>query len=184
MPRHGQKLGKYHRTEVIDMRRMRRLIERCSSLDYKALFSLLWLTGCRISEALSLTKQDLSVRDQELAIRLKRLKRKDGLVSLVYAPLQAEFCGHLLMYLRQVKSGQLWSYNRTDVWKTLKSFDSELTLHDFRRNRANRFAAKKASIWEMLSFFGWKSTSTPTAYLEKAGGLGHQLSPLLLEEHE
>lgn len=179
MPRKGQVLGKYSRTETIDVRRMKRLIERCPSLDYKALFALLWLTGCRISEALNLKKSDFSLRGGELVIKLKRLKRKDGLVSEVCLPL--EVCHYILQHLQRVKS-KVWTFSRVDAWKMLKSLDNGLTLHDFRRHRCNFMAENKATLWQMLSFFGWKSTSTPLKYLESKGALGRELSPLLLKE--
>lgn len=181
MPRKGQKLGKYRRTETISLDRMKRLIQKCPSLDWKALFSLLWLTGCRISEVLSLRKSDFRIEGDYLVVSIQRLKRKDKPLTDIHLPLRSRFC-HFIMEYARTRKGQLWSCSRTEAWKMLKSLDARLTLHDFRRHRANFMARKRATVWEMLSFFGWKSTSTPTAYLEKHGGLGRQLSPLLLEE--
>lgn len=62
---------------------MRELLNKLPPNNYGMLFQFLWRTGCRVTEALSITKKDLNFNDLEIRIRwLKNRKYQTRIIPM------------------------------------------------------------------------------------------------------
>ncbi len=98
----------------------RRFVLHATKLPRRnALFCLaIYYTGCRLSEALALRRQDI---DSELkAIRIRSLKKR-GKLEIRRVPVPAFLLTGLIDIGPQNEGKPLWPFSRTTVWRLIKS---------------------------------------------------------------
>lgn len=98
----------------------RKFIQHAVNLPKReALFCLaIYYTGCRISEALALRRQDV---DPEMnAIRIRTLKKRDKR-EIRRLPIPTFLVGGLLGIAQWDESSLLWPFSRTTGWRVIKS---------------------------------------------------------------
>lgn len=76
--------------------------------------TMIW-TGCRISEALSLTRNNIALEEQMIVVRT--LKKGDRIV-MRSIPLPPDLAAALVQYSKG--TGRLWPWGRTRAWKVVK----------------------------------------------------------------
>ena len=110
----------------MDYQEFTHLIEEAPRKDQMFL-SILYLSGCRVSEALALTYKDLNIYEDMLYIQFKRLKG-----SKQNSPQQIP----LIYLLRDILtlSGVLFPFSRTTAYRIVKRYFPELYPHYFRMN--------------------------------------------------
>lgn len=83
--------------------------------SHRALCYVLTFTGCRISEALSLTRDQLD--DKLYTLSMRTLKRRRIVFRSV--PIPEPLC-HLLRKLPRRSDGRLWHIHRTTAWRIVR----------------------------------------------------------------
>lgn len=86
--------------------------------------TLVW-TGCRISEALALTGNRVSLDEQMIAI--VSLKKR-GKMHVRQVPVPAEFANELSRFGVRA-DGHLWPWGRTKAWQLVKSLMNDAGIH-------------------------------------------------------
>lgn len=99
----------------------------------RAFLTILFFAGCRVSEALSLTSDDLSKGKDLLYIQFFRLKG-----SKQTDPQQIPWTDALMWLAFQ--EGKLFSFNRKTAYNTVKKVFPSLYPHYFRMNRITKTA--------------------------------------------
>lgn len=112
------------------------------------LIKFLYHTGCRISEALVVTKKDIDFENNVLIIHNQKAHRKD------IFPLYPELTSLLKAYISTHGDDLLFNYNRRYVLDTFRKASDKLslpkyTLHDIRRTFITKYS-KILSPLELL----------------------------------
>ena len=96
--------------------------------DRQALLSILFFAGCRVSEALALTSNDINCTSDTIYIQFFRLKG-----SKQTDPTEVPRADALLWVCEQ--EGKLFTFGRQTAWRTVKKVFDDLYPHYFRMNR-------------------------------------------------
>lgn len=114
--------------------------------DRQAFLNLLFFSGCRISEALALTANDISCTNETVFVQFFRLK---GSTQTDPLPLPRNTYLNWLCY----QTGDLFSWCRTTGYNIVKRAFPELYPHYFRMNRFTDIA-EKFPLATVVSFSG------------------------------
>lgn len=145
------------------------MIERAKSLRNKAMIALLYLTGARISEILSVKREDFVVDEKKkmIIVNISVEKRGENWVHSVPMGFNAPFMTYIARWLDANNSGLLFPIGRIRAWRIVHQLNSDVWPHAFRRNRGNRLIDKGASPHELMTWMGWKSISTADNYITR-----------------
>ena len=99
--------------------------------DRQALLTVLFFAGCRISEALALTADDISCTSETIFIQFFRLKG-----SKQTDPQELPRADALVWLCEQ--EGRLFPFSRMTAYRTVKKVFSDLYPHYFRLNRITK----------------------------------------------
>ena len=171
-----------------------RLVEASPSLMMKCFVAVLFETGGRVSEVLSLRKRDFADRGDYLEVRLPVLKRyvkvdevpdpgKPSGRRWVTESIRDEFrtipilkesplLPYIEAYLRTLRDDDLlFPFTRQTAFNRLrrigKQVDGNLELypHWFRAQKASQLASEYGfSVYDLKEFFRWTNLSTPEMY--------------------
>src|ERR1700722_4132588 len=86
------------------------------NLRNRALCHVLVFTGCRISEALALTRDSLDI--EALTVTIRTLKRRRTVFRVIPVPKETI---DLLRKLATAADGRLWEYHRGTGWRLVKA---------------------------------------------------------------
>ena len=125
MPRYNKKI-----TRTMKYQELKKGIEDLPE-DRQALLSVLFFAGCRISEALALTADDISCAGDTIFIQFFRLKG-----SKQTDPQELPRADALIWLCEQ--SGKLFPFHRVTAYRTVKRAFSDLYPHYFRLNRITK----------------------------------------------
>ena len=139
---------------------------------------MLWMSGCRISEALAVKRSDIKADEDYLYITILPLKHwiktKDGVKKTsfpVSLPLPRKNTIFTKFIIRQslsvIGNGKLWDMDRTTAWRRITELNPKIYLHTFRYTRATHFANKGIKEDKMKKWFGWsKQSHMPSRYID------------------
>ena len=128
MPRYNKKI-----TRTMDYPEFKASIERLP-IARQALLTLLFFSGCRISEALALTSDDIHCSSDMIYIQFHRLKGSKQ-TDPQEIPLVPKVNCLLWMCSQE---GRLWSFSRRTAVNIVKSVFPDLYPHYFRMNRMTK----------------------------------------------
>jgi len=97
----------------------------------QALLSVLFFAGCRVSEALALTSNDINCTSDTIFIQFFRLKG-----SKQTDPQEVPRADALIWICEQ--EGKLFPFSRMTAYRTVKKVFSDLYPHYFRMNRITK----------------------------------------------
>ena len=119
--------------------------------DRQALLTLLFFSGCRISEALALTDQNITCTENTIFVEFYRLKgsKQTDPVHLPRVDALRWVC---------TQTGKLWPFSRTTGYRTVRKAFEQLYPHFFRMNRFTN-VAEKHGLATMINFSGLAPTS-------------------------
>lgn len=104
----------------------RKFIElaNCKPIDERLFCNVLAFTGCRISEALLLTRN--SVEPELKSVIIKSLKKRNN-THFRSVPIPAQIVSELVAWIDADQSSQpyLWNWSRTKAWMVVKSVMKE-----------------------------------------------------------
>ena len=111
----------------------------------QAFLSILFFAGCRVSEALALTSQDISCTGDTIFIQFFRLKG-----SKQTDPQELPRADALEWVCEQ--EGKLFSFSRMTAYRTVKKVFSDLYPHYFRMNRITKTDIKfgDATVYQVF----------------------------------
>lgn len=151
------------------------MIQRCDSLKYRALFSLVYSSGLRLAELLNLTVDDLDFDRKQVFIR-KSKNRKSRYSILGDRAIQL-----LKIYLNVYKPNSYVFYNMQDVSmrisrdaigrqfrKLLEKCEvraKSVTFHTLRHCFATHLLENGTSIFHIMHLLGHSSIQTTMIYL-------------------
>lgn len=152
MPRYNKKI-----TRLMNYEEFKEAIQELPE-ERQAFLSVLFFSGCRVSEALALTGDNINCTPDSIFVEFYRLKgskqtdpigipRKDALLWL---------CG---------QSGDLFPFSRTTAWRIVNRTFEGYYPHFFRHNRAMK-VVRKFDIPTAKSYFGF-SLSAMEHYISK-----------------
>jgi len=161
------------------------LIKKCKREVDRALISALFETGGRVSEVLMLGKDNFVVQKPFLVVKampvLKRYSKigeyvdENGKVrwktrkKIGYRTfpihMNEPLCPSLLEYIDKIKEGKLFHIGRTQVYRIVRSLDTNIFPHWFRAQRASQLALEYGfDVHDLIDFFNWKSLQTAIHY--------------------
>jgi integrase len=170
----------------------------------RALLTVLYYTGARPAEALSLKAMDFSKDNKLLSIRIPPLKH--GLSHTVMIPLKKPHVTELYEYSRNLMPNVLIFFNfRGHYVRTHKKHNGEIIQYEeisrrlryhfikwfnpviegsitpyyLRHNRLSSLSAKGASIEELRNFKGAKTTASVMPYLHLSRTAAKKISRLI-----
>ena len=129
MPKYKKKI-----TRLMDYDEFKTAIDELPIAD-RAFLSILFFTGCRISEALALGSEDINCTDETIFIQFFRLKG-----SKQTDPQEVPRADALLWICE--KEGKLFPFSRSTAYRTVKKIFPDLYPHYFRMNRITKIADK------------------------------------------
>ena len=114
-------------------------------LDRQALLSILFFAGCRISEALALTANDINCTSDTIFIQFFRLKG-----SKQTDPQELPKADALTWICEQ--EGKLFSFSRKTAYRTVKKVFPDLYPHYFRMNRIVKISERfgDATVYQVI----------------------------------
>ena len=152
MPRYKKKI-----TRLMDYKEFRNTIIELPE-DRQAFLSILFFAGCRVSEALALTSDDISCTGDTVFIQFFRLKG-----SKQTDPQELPMAEQLLWVCEQ--EGKLFPFSRMTAYRTVKKVFSDLYPHYFRLNRVTK-TLERFGVVAVQNTFGLSLTSIE-AYIGK-----------------
>ena len=124
-PRYKKKI-----TRLMDYDEFKEAIDELP-IARQAFLSILFFAGCRLSEALALTSNDISCTDDTIFIQFFRLKG-----SKQTDPQEVPRADSLLWLCGQ--EGKLFTFSRITAYRTVKKVFPDLYPHYFRMNRITK----------------------------------------------
>jgi len=144
------------------------MIEKADSRMKRALVAFLYLTGCRISEALDVERKDLREEGNILYIRIPVLKRELGYDHVLPIGKESPFIKYLYAHAKHVKEGRLFPINRFKAWRILHNLNPDVWPHSFRHNRTNVIIGEGGTPLQLQIWMGWKLLGTADEYVKKS----------------
>jgi integrase/recombinase XerD len=143
----------------------------------RLLIDLLWVTGARISEALSVKVENVDFRGRHVA--MPTLKRPGGVVMYRGIPLQADFLGELAVYLNnhhRTSQDRIIPWRRTKAWEVISSVLLEVGVprdrafpHAFRHGHALFALSNGVPINVIQRTLGHSTILTTQTYVQATG---------------
>ena len=176
---------KFQREETTGKEEVNKLIKVTTLEWLQALISLLYLFGCRITEATQLKGSDVWIENHDLCAKIGVLKRREkakgpygNLPHILRVQLSKEnevFWNLIHSYVEKNKESQrLFPYTRQLVWLRLKEINKMISPHVFRHDRLMKLALKGASESVLQDWAGWTDTRPASAYIRATGRLAAQ----------
>ncbi len=139
MPRYNKKI-----TRLMEYKEFRKAILELPD-DRQALLSILFFAGCRISEALALTDNDINCTADTIFIQFFRLKG-----SKQTDPQELPRADALTWICEQ--EGKLFSFSRKTAYRTVKKVFPDLYPHYFRMNRIVKISERfgDATVYQVI----------------------------------
>ena len=125
MPQYNKKI-----TSLMDYKKFRHAIEELPTMQ-QAFLTILFFTGCRVSEALALKSQDINCTGETLFIQFFRLKG-----SKQTDPQEIPKDDALAWLCNQ--EGRIFPFTRYGAYRIVKKAFADLYPHYFRMNRITK----------------------------------------------
>lgn len=166
------------RDDVLSMDEVEAMINIADNIQVKAMVSLLWLTGCRVSELLLIRKKDFTVdvNNNRLLVNIITLKtRKKNLVKTrrtLPISLEAPFIEYVIDYFSYVNpEDRMFPFYRVKVWRMIKELNPSAWVHLFRDTRNTRLAEQGVGTHQLMVWNGWTNSKTANEYVRRSGAL-------------
>lgn len=176
---------KFQRSEKrIEQKETNLIILSMPTEELKAVVSLLYISGARISEILSLRRENIIEDIESIQINIISLKQKKKKRETFYIqnerPLtfrrDTPFMNYILEYIKGVpKSEKLFNVTRFQVWYYIKRANMFCSPHCFRHSRLQRLADLGATAHQIRMFAGHSKIDSSVSYIESSS---RSLKPL------
>lgn len=152
MPRYKKKITRRTEyAEIIDTFRKREDTIRALTVMEKAYIIFLFFVGCRVSESIAVTSDDITFTQDTIYVQIHRLKG-----SKKTDPTEIPNQGVLTWIIEQ--EGRIFPFSRFTAYRLIKKVFPDLYPHYFRLNRITK-TAEKFSDSTVYNLFGISATS-------------------------
>jgi integrase len=155
---------------IIPLEQLKRMIKSTDDIRMRAVLAIVWITGARIGEVLMLEKKNftLDLAHNRILIFLHTLK--GGVDRELKISLNTPTVKEIILPYLDRKENKLFDIGERRVQQLLLKINKEtdlwLTFHQFRHGRVSYLArTKRASMAELMDWFGWKGTKEIGTYL-------------------
>ncbi|MEN3051902.1 MAG: site-specific integrase [Candidatus Methanosuratincola petrocarbonis] len=165
---------KFRRKALTSQEEVGRMIESMPEWA-RSLTAFLYLFGCRVSEALQLTREDFEITDTVIRVTIPLLKKRDNNgpyqpVHIVEVRRSAPFMNIVEERIRSAKPGtKLWPRTRQRVWQVLKKSKQDISPHVFRHDRISKLSLAGADGHALMEWAGWADLRPAAKYLHTSG---------------
>ena len=130
--------------------------------SYKMLLSTMWMTGLRVTEIISIRKQDINWNDNLMRVRwLKNRKFYERII-----PVKRELKELLQLYTMKLKAEDIiFPISRQRVWQICKKYDKRIHPHTLRHCFAVNCLKNGMSIVVLSRLLGHSNINTTMEYL-------------------
>jgi integrase len=178
----GELMPDYTRSDVehiIDLDEFKALFNHCNTLREKSWISLLWLTGARPSELLSMKRSNIIFEENKIHFKIETKKlKKDGKFFVekrnlvLNIPDENRFILAIYKYVRMLKSddSKLFQFSRRTGYNIIErlgynALGISLCPYNFRHSRLTLLAESGASEEKLMKFKGSRTRSSVRPYL-------------------
>ncbi|MAS94891.1 MAG: hypothetical protein CMO55_16975 [Verrucomicrobiales bacterium] len=167
------------RRKYLSLAEGKRFIERSCVLPLREqLFcKLLYFSGCRISEALSLTLNDIDFEENYLRVRTLKQRSK---ATVRRIPVPQELAKKLEE--NATDDGKLWNFSRTTAWREVKLvmlvseiYGPQASPKGLRHGFGVRCALAGIPVTQIQDWMGHSSVETTAIYLDVRDGEEREL---------
>lgn len=148
---------KYWSRETINAK-----LEVIGNYKDKMLLTFLWMSGVRITEAISLKKQDINLKDHLMVVKwLKSRKYQNRVV-----PLHPRLKDMMELYTAQMNQDELvFPYSRQRAWQIVKRW-TDGHPHQFRHSFAVNWLKSGGDVYILSRILGHSKIQTTMEYLK------------------
>lgn len=168
------------REDILSQQEVEDMISIANNIRDKAIISILYLYGCRITECLNLKKSDITIDNKYIHIKFTVLKRKSksGLpfkhVVLVNrdSPFTSYIIDHVTafdnpdddLFLNDNGNRMM----RQEFTRILKKITNNAWCHLFRHTRLTKLAEQGATATQLMTWAGWTDTRPAGIYVQRS----------------
>lgn len=161
------------RRKYLNRAERQRCLEIADTTDAeaRALCYFLLFAGCRISEALALTAEQ--IEQEERVVWLRTLKRRKLTFRRIPLP---EHVVEMLVSLARGKGDRLWTVHRVTAWRWIKAIAKEAGIEGpmaccrgLRHSYAMHAVSRQVPPFALRRFMGHASISTTMIYVDAVG---------------
>ena len=161
------------------------MIDSTNDMKMRSLIAFLYLTGCRISEALAMKREKIWFDDEFMVVDVKVLKRKN-FSHIIKISNKAPFITNIIKWLNTLQlKDKIWHFSdnknsaRVMAWRELKKINSKTWPHLFRHTRMTNLAMMGATDVQLMVWAGWSDSRPAGVYVARSAsmieGLGRKL---------
>lgn len=173
---------KFKREDLTSKKEIEEILAKSDEPWFRALIAILYLYGCRVSEALKLKRKDIWFDGEFLVLSIPLLKKRkktkvyeDRHVLKIYK--NAPFIGEVLKYLDgKDPEALLFPFTRQWVWAKIKERKKDVSPHIFRHDRLTKLAMMGASEYVLVDWAGWADSRPAQSYVRKTGRMAAQFA--------
>ena len=169
--------------DLLTLEDVRKLIESATNIRDKALISVLYESGCRISEILSMRIKDVLLEEPTCALRVSGKEGSRRILLVNSTPYLANWLSHcahkndpqefLWTSIGSKNRGKVLQYNSArEILKAVAlkaGIKKRVNPHLFRHSRAT-FLANKLTEAQMCEYLGWvQGSDMPRVYVHLSG---------------
>ncbi|MEM2868531.1 MAG: site-specific integrase [Candidatus Bathyarchaeia archaeon] len=176
---------KYTRSRHLSLEELNEILEKTPQEWLKALTILLYYSGMRISEALNLKREDITLTPDEIIIKVETLKRRRSIgpympERIIPLPRNLPFINILARYLENASNGKLWNYSRKTVWLYMKRIKKDISPHLFRHDRLYMLSMNpEITPFDLRDWAGWSDLRPAENYIQISGQRTRRISKIL-----
>jgi len=150
------------------------MLEACkdSKRDH-LLINLLWQTGCRITEALSITRNDIDTYSLSVRVQTKKQRNKRGKPVFRIVPISPELSNELASYILHYNiTDRLFAFSRQRAWQIIKKTAIKAGItkpvhpHTLRHSFAVNCISQGVPLPVVKDLLGHSSVLTTMVYLK------------------
>lgn len=161
--------------EVLTKGQIVKLVDDFNNKQMKAIVSLLFMSGGRISEVLNIKARDLWRDEKYLYLKMILLKkRKANVQTEIIRKVKLNnyfeyFVNIIIDWVNKENNFEpddfIFEYRRQTVWRKIKEKLPEANPHLFRHTLAT-IMGKKIDVRTMQGWFGWSNLDMATVYVQ------------------
>lgn len=171
------------RSDILKEKEVIKTIYDCSEPDVKAIASIMWMTGCRISEVLLLKLVDIKNHDDYIEFNMPTMKQRSVVLPRrrLLIPKSSIFYPYIRDYINSIHpkfdERQVFECTSWHVWYVLKKANPNIYPHLFRHSAATRLS-EKVDVFDLKYQFGWKKIEMAMKYVHRQKSPFNVLSAL------